>query len=456
MSQIPHEVLHQIVLCLPPATVLAFQQACRKFNQVCGPLLWRQICIRQFRYWNMDRRFSARLALPVDDIDWKRVYSERHMTDAEVNRWINSILASQPSRIEKTRHIVEKGNEAKDTLLKSLHVEDEADDVLARRWYSGAALSCLHRSIAIEQWLKLRNALEGDTPLEMALGAFDMFTIQDEYGDLDDISTMLDRIADHFRQINPEIAELTARAKAIRIVEYVRAHNLVGIGGDVDAHYHDLQNNFIGKALKSESHPSLPLISVAIYCSIAQRLGVDARPCGFPFHVLAIIYPPQGQSLDGRTMDVATGRPSTYLDPFRSEREISVESLKSQLTTMGVPPQDHAGLLGSASTDEIVARCARNIVTSFREFHGNAPTPGPSYMKSALYAALWALLLLPKPDEQRSAAMRQAQYLPVILNQMESEFPQGKTCKFENVAFYHHTASISTFIGLAFPPRIWI
>ena len=381
--------------------------------------------MKQFRYWNHKRRFLARLALPVDATDWKQIFVERHEIDAEVRQWIDSILASQSGRIEKTRRIIEKGYDAKDALLRSLHVEDTADDVLARRWYSAAALSCLHRTIAIEQWLYLRNASEEETSLEKVLGAFDMFAIQDGPGDLDDISTVLDGIATHFRQITPEFVDLTARGKAIFIAKYARAHSLVGIEGDVDAHYHDLQNNFIGKALASEQHPSLPLISVAIYCSIARRLGLDARPCGFPFHVLAVIRSPHGQNLDGRPVDTAAARPSMYMDPFRSEREIPVESLKSQLTTMGVPPQEHASLLDAASTDEIVARCARNIVASFRAIRGDAAAPDPSHMKSALYAALWALLLLPKGDGERFAMVQQEQYLPVIINQMEAEFPQG-------------------------------
>ena len=339
---------------------------------------------------------------------------------------IDSILSSQTNRIEKAKSIVDKNYDAKDVLLRCLHVGDEVEDVLARRWYSGAVLSCLHRCIAIEQWLGLRNAQEEKVSLENALGAFDMFVIENGHGDLETTSIMLDKIADHFRSANPEFDELTTRRKATSLAAYVRAHNLVGINGDVEARYHDLQNNFIGKALQDEQHPSLPLISVAIYCSIAQRLGLNAKPCGFPLHVLAIIRSHQGRTLDDLESDTAISQQSMYMDPFRSESEIPVEALKFQLVEMGVPRQEHTRLLDAASTEEIVARCAQNIIASFRVFHRNAAAPGPSYPKSAFYAAVWALLLLPKSSEARFAEIQQAQYLPVVLNQIENEFPLGQ------------------------------
>ena len=426
LSQLPREVLHQIVLYLAPTAVLAFEQVCRRFHELCGPLVWRQKCITYFRYWNYERKISHRLTAPIDKTSWKQVYLERHEIDRKVSCGIDSILASQVSRIKKVKSIVEKGYEAKDVLLRCLLVADGGEDVLARRWYSGAILSCLHRCIAIEQWLSFRNAQKEKASLEHALGAFDMFVIEDGDGDLEDISIMLDRIAHHFRSTNPEFDELTTRKKAISLAEYVRAQNLVGIKGDIDAHYHDLQNNFIGKALQDGQHPSLPLISVAIYCSIAQRLGVNAKPCGFPLHVLAIIWSSHGQTLDDDKSGMAIPPQPIYMDPFRSECEIPVETLKSQLVEMGVPRQEHIRLLDAASTEEIVARCARNIIASFRVFRGNAAVSGHAYPKSAFYAAVWALLLLPKSNEARVARLQQAQYLPVVLNQIENEFPLGQ------------------------------
>lgn len=68
-------------------------------------------------------------------MDWKKVFAERRQIDRSISREIDSILGSQVGRIEKTSRIVEHGYDAKDTLLRHLSVADDADDVLARRYY---------------------------------------------------------------------------------------------------------------------------------------------------------------------------------------------------------------------------------------------------------------------------------------------------------------------------------
>src|SRR4051812_29653767 len=91
---------------------------------------------------------------------------------------------------------------------------------------------------------------------------------------------------------------MTPRRRALAIVAFLRAHNFTGVQSE--SAYRDLQNNFIGIALLDPDHPSLPLVSVAIFCAIARRLDLDARPCGFPFHVHVMVYGPQGLTLDGK------------------------------------------------------------------------------------------------------------------------------------------------------------
>lgn len=54
-----------------------------------------------------------------------------------------------------------------------------------RRYYSNAILGCLHRTIAIPEWSRLRNG--EDVPLERALGAFDMFVLGAGTGDLENV-----------------------------------------------------------------------------------------------------------------------------------------------------------------------------------------------------------------------------------------------------------------------------
>lgn len=216
---------------------------------------------------------------------------------------------------------------------------------------------------------------------------------------------------------------------AIGIAKYLRNKNLVGVASE--SSYHDLQNNFISLALQDGQHPSLPLISVAIYCSVAQVLGVNAVPCGFPLHVHAIVKPIHGLDLNGRALTPGKIPLPMYMDPFRSDQEIVVDHLEAQLISMGIPHSVYERLLDASPIEEIVRRTARNIIASIqtasqplhRNGHlqplANATLPSTEY---AYYAALWALVLLPDPDSAAPRA-RSDRYLAHLKQFMESHFP---------------------------------
>ena len=208
--------------------------------------------------------------------------------------------------------------------------------------------------------------------------------------------------------------------KAIALAGFLRQHGLTGISGD--SHYNDLQNNFIGIALQDGPHPSLPLVSVAIYCCVAQRLGIDAQPCGFPFHVLAIIKPSPGRTLDGRHTEFGTSSEPMYMDPFRSNQVVYVSDLRAQLQNLGVSPSSFQELLGASSTAEIVRRSAKNIITSLQAI-GRNHSAGHSYpdVDGAFYAAIWAVLLLPEGGTVTAGAQR-ANCLIHITELMEKYF----------------------------------
>ncbi len=223
--------------------------------------------------------------------------------------------------------------------------------------------------------------------------------------------------------------ELNTKGKAYALAEYLKSHDLISIKDDVDAHYHDLKNNFIGLALFSEDHPSLPLVSVAIYCCVAQRLGLDAHPCGFPFHVLAIVRPPVGQSADGRDLesDSEWGKQWIYMDPFRSSTEALQSDLTAQLVSMGVPQNAHASLLDISSTTAVVQRSAKNIITSVQTLHrGNGVASNGSTLDvdSAFYAALLTLVILDEGNtEPRMMGIRRGRYVPYLLKLLHGPFP---------------------------------
>jgi F-box protein 21 len=148
------------------------------------------------------------------------------------------------------------------------------------------------------------------------------------------------------------------------------AHNLTGVKSERT--YKDLQNNFIAIALQDEDHPSVPLISVAVFCCVARRFGLDARPCGIPFHVYAMVFPTKGSTLDGKVLQAGEAGNHMYLDPFRSAQETPIDSIKAQLSEIGAVPSSHSTFLQYSTTTEIVLRSGRNIMNSVKYAHQSA------------------------------------------------------------------------------------
>jgi hypothetical protein len=64
------------------------------------------------------------------------------------------------------------------------------------RYYSNSLLDSIHRSLAVEEWYNIQLAStnpsgrHGTISLERALGAFDLFVLHDQPGDLDDVSVL--------------------------------------------------------------------------------------------------------------------------------------------------------------------------------------------------------------------------------------------------------------------------
>ena len=206
-------------------------------------------------------------------------------------------------------------------------------------------------------------------------------------------------------------------------MKYLRKHDLVGISGD--AQYHNIQNSFLGIALQDESHPSLPLVSVAIFCCVAQRLGIDAHPVGFPYNVLAMITPPSSLTVKRKITEDASPSQPMYLDPFRTGDEILLQDLTAQLRSLRIPQNEHSQMLGPSRTEEVVLRCANNINTSvhrFPRFNVAVPTSTTHTLEveSAAYAALWSTLIFSRngPDE---GFMQRNHYMQRLLERLERQ-----------------------------------
>lgn len=134
LTDLPNEILFQILIHIPPHLTPAILLICKRFNDVAEPRLWRYHCRQQFQYWNPESGIQSHLWDDTNAVDWKRVFADRYTIDRKTSHILDSIIASQSGRIEKAEAIIAFGYDAKDTLLRHMRVSDEADDVLARRY----------------------------------------------------------------------------------------------------------------------------------------------------------------------------------------------------------------------------------------------------------------------------------------------------------------------------------
>ena len=138
LSELPIEILHQIISLVPPSSVPIVQTVSRKFNDLPQPLLWRDHCRTLFKYWSPEREhdLGQKVVTAVGETDWKKLFTDRYKIDRSITCDINGILTSQRNRIEKAERIMGHGYDAKDTLLQHLSVSDDTEDILARRYLS--------------------------------------------------------------------------------------------------------------------------------------------------------------------------------------------------------------------------------------------------------------------------------------------------------------------------------
>ncbi|KAF2760736.1 F-box domain-containing protein [Pseudovirgaria hyperparasitica] len=397
LETLPTELLESIFSYLPPESILAFQYTCKRIASIGNePSLWKRHCEEGWRYWHPKHDIVSLLRAPVDTVDWRALFRRRKETDRFISQTLSSILASQQARSLNTKKIVELGYDAKEELLRQCKPPIDSEDFLARKYYSSAALNCIHRSVAIQEWLKLRNAC--DVPLENALAAFDMFVLGNESADIQEVAQTLDSLAAEFRTIHPDHGELSTRQRAVTLANFLRLQSFCGVN---DESYKNMENNFIGLALRDPQHEALPLITVAIFCAVARRLGLDASCCGYPFHIYAIVSAPDEQDLDGKQTnrsDAKPIRPRIYLDPFRSDVEISEHQLRRTLDSMGVRSWNHDEYLSPASVTEMVLRSTRNLQRAVQEAEMPAfdavPVPGIPNQLQAWYSVIWANVTL--------------------------------------------------------------
>ena len=131
---LPNEVIQQALRRLAPVDVLQFQQVCRRFYELADTSVWRHLCRTHFKYWKSERNPLKQGLKDPTASDWKQICLERQRTEFRTTELLESVLATQVGRIDKFQRIIELGYDAKDSLLKHFTVEDDAEDVLARRF----------------------------------------------------------------------------------------------------------------------------------------------------------------------------------------------------------------------------------------------------------------------------------------------------------------------------------
>jgi len=372
---------------------------------------------------------KRRMADAVMETNWRQLYVERTRIDSQVRHAIDGIVACSRERIPKFDAIIAHMYDAKDEILRHCNADDSVEDVLARRYWSQKILACIHRRKAVTEWESLR--MGASVPLERALGSFDMFVLGPRRGDNDEIADTVRTLAARIRKEHDEFDDLSTRQKALFVVATLRMYGFTGV--KADHMYGALQTNFIGVALQDEEHQTLPLISVGIFCAVASRLGLDAHPCGYPWHVYGIVNAPDGLTLDGRPAPEGADRDRIYVDPFRSSSEVELSELRSTLTSLGAAPPSHHTYLNEAPTREIVLRTARNIVNSVDriQLDRRARTNDPDAtvfvpdVDDAYYASLWAMMLIGASADENALtlAMRLRHYFGFITEHFEIHFP---------------------------------
>ena len=357
----PDELLLAILIHLPAVDLAGgIQSANRRFNRLANdPKIWHHHCSTEFRYWNDTERALLKNAAVKRSYDqsWKQIWLRRKYSNSVCAQHFQHVLASKVHRNYHLSAICSLQLDAKDFLVRQYRVADmqsfcelaagacgkpppaiAATYCLARRYYANKALGSINRSLAIEEWIRVRNQHKAYVRLDGALAAFDMFVAGDSNRDIETIGRMFDTLAEAFlKKQASHFASMTVREKANRLAVWLRSHNLVGMPNP-NERYRDLRNCLIGQALVDHpEHPSLPLISSAIFACVGQRIGLSSHCVTVPGHVHATVLGPRGMSVDGKRLAEDARQPALQLpdnndrlfyDPYRDSNAMPLQQVR--------------------------------------------------------------------------------------------------------------------------------
>lgn len=135
LEDFPDEIIRHILLYLPPEDNLeSFQPLSRRLHNLANEsLLWRWHCRTSFKHWRADHRLHEKLAARASSVDWKGLWLTRKRINSEVARLLDGVLETKVGQLKRLQQICELGYDAKDYLLEQCHIDESAEDVLARR-----------------------------------------------------------------------------------------------------------------------------------------------------------------------------------------------------------------------------------------------------------------------------------------------------------------------------------
>lgn len=335
-----------------------------------------------FHLWEPTHKIQGKLNNPLPlEVDWKSLFISRWNVNRETSKILNKIASTTTHRIKEFHKIGSFGYDAVEYLIGQTKASDDLEDVLSRRWYATSVLQFLHRRRAIQIIRKMSS--DEDISIEEGLSIFDLFNIEVDENMPEDTAQILDELASRFRSQTPNMDTIPIKTKALALCQFMKQE---GFHGATSEDYRKLQNCYIGVSLRA-TRMYIPLTSAAIYCSLAQRIGLSAYLCGFPYHVLAIVKQESGQNL--------------FVDPFYDGghgRIRGISELESEVQALGI--REKQIYLCPSPIREMVLRTSRNLLESLRHgINSDLPAGGhrhstPVSRASAVYAALMTSVLL--------------------------------------------------------------
>jgi F-box protein 21 len=208
------------------------------------------------------------------------------------------------------------GIEARDCLFRHMKTDDDALDVLARRWWANELLWFINRFEASESLFMILSSDSPDWREEDVLICFDMLMRRDGVANHAYISGMLDNLAKQFEAEHPKFAEFTTRDLAFKLVEYLMFSVGLRFSENEDEFFQP-SNSLLSYCLAEPEHRGLPITHCTIYCAIARRLGLRSRILGLPGNVFLAIYAPDGKSVDHKQLPPTAKPDLLYLDLLR-------------------------------------------------------------------------------------------------------------------------------------------